>query len=737
MNRIKKVTVESVILHSMRRMAYFLVSLLGILVLLFLCIETFRKLKSDMANEIATASNRISLSVNGYKNIVKDLGLQPAFSNKFVPLSYKETLLDRRCVEYNFSSGGIVNLDGFSEMDAFFRGDRQYFLKASKGEVVISDPIVSKEDNGLVVFVAAPVWKQGIVGGEILNVVYCSLNPNFLVEFLEKIPASKHSDAYILSSDGTVVGSLNEALVLSQNNNIKNAATQKQYRKIAKIETEILKDGMKPSFYFLGPVLNCFAAEKIDGTPDWKLVIRTPVYDYLFPFYIFFAYVVFIAIGCWFYAVVKSNKISKMISKPVQKIADRLRLAAEGDYTSEVVDVYKIEEIKMISEATQSLVSRMDTILNGADRYRETVSIENLIDGNDCLPLFEHYKKKYNVAVCIKDSQGNLLAGEEDLDSNTIYRERIVLNGRFVGFFEMSPKPGNKISEDAMKADIAVFSKVFENLIASNLRKTAQYKAWRGNEDANIKRFIGMTEEISADLHKWIEDIDELNEQGERKNLRQNIADFSARAKSALVTLDDTFEVIKFSDMRVTVEERDYSVIELVEFIGNRLSAQFQEDTIFLDLDDAQDMVRRLYGDFDGISRFVIRFVSCFSSKDPSKKIDLTFGTERKIYSCNLKITITLENGLLNHEEIEKIKEICKASTENFGEIEGKNASSMKSEMDDAANEISSIENYIYGFSKFYSVFKMAQLMNIRVSLKEKAGSVIIVTEIAQLEGGA
>lgn len=91
--------------------------------------------------------------------------------------------------------------------------DREYFQNAMKGNVTVTEPIVSRVTGELMIIIAAPIWKNGITDGETVGCITIVPDPEFLNDIVRSIKVSDNCGAYIIDKNGNTIADLDSDLV--------------------------------------------------------------------------------------------------------------------------------------------------------------------------------------------------------------------------------------------------------------------------------------------------------------------------------------------------------------------------------------------------------------------------------------------------------------------------------------------------------------------------------------------
>jgi len=118
---------------------------------------------------------------------------------------------------YDFLALGIVYPDGttlYSDGSTAQLGDRDYVKKAFKGESNVSNPILSRVTNEMVLMFASPIRQED----EIVAVLIGRKPTNALNNTIADMGYGEKGYAYIMGKDGTMYAHENEQYVLDQRN---------------------------------------------------------------------------------------------------------------------------------------------------------------------------------------------------------------------------------------------------------------------------------------------------------------------------------------------------------------------------------------------------------------------------------------------------------------------------------------------------------------------------------------
>jgi len=123
--------------------------------------------------------------------------------NKDMFSDYEMLFLANSAGDSNNNGGTIANI-----------ADREYFKEAMKGQIVISDPLVSKGTGNLIVVVAAPVKNDT---GNIIGVIGGNVPISELTGIINEEKLGDSGYAYMVNQEGLIIAHEDQSLVLKEN----------------------------------------------------------------------------------------------------------------------------------------------------------------------------------------------------------------------------------------------------------------------------------------------------------------------------------------------------------------------------------------------------------------------------------------------------------------------------------------------------------------------------------------
>ena len=340
---------------------------LGVIAIAMSYINTNRLLEQTFSETAKIAADKVGYEIQSFANIVTEIGCDATFTETSLTVEDKQEIIDQKVEKYNLERGNLLGTDGISIFDGNDYSERDYFKAAMKGETFVSDPLISKRTGDLTIIVAAPIWKDGLPDTTVIGVVYIVPDPNILNDTVASISVSKNSAAYMLNAEGTTIANKNIESVKNQENTIKDAEKDSSLKKLASLESKMIKGESGFDTYRYNGKKKFLAYAPVSQSNNWSLAINAPTSDFMLTtilgiILVIVAIVVSVSVG-----VVITNKLAAAIGNPIKECADRLVLLAEGDLTSPIPTGSSDDETGILTEATSKLVNGINIIIKDID----------------------------------------------------------------------------------------------------------------------------------------------------------------------------------------------------------------------------------------------------------------------------------------------------------------------------------------------------------------------------------
>jgi len=334
-------------------------------------------LETSMIETAKVSADQISDYINGYKNIVSEIGSIPALSDPKISLEEKKKIIEAKASSYGFLRGNIIPSNGIGLLNGEDYSNSDHFKASMKGDAFCSNPSIGVTSGEMRCVFSAPIWKDGIPKSEIWGVVSFVPNPDFLNNKVKEIKVGEHSTSYILDKNGLTIAAVEVELV-GVENAVEQAKTDSSFVEIAKIEQRMIdgETGFASAKYEGENDIYSFAP--IPGTDGWSIAVNSLQSDFLGGLIVFI--IAMIAIISLFIVIsfFAARKFASSIAKPISDCTYRLNLMSEGDLKSPVPSTDAIDETGQLLRDLAITIDRLNGAISEVDSNLAAVANGNL-----------------------------------------------------------------------------------------------------------------------------------------------------------------------------------------------------------------------------------------------------------------------------------------------------------------------------------------------------------------------
>lgn len=273
-----------------------------------------------------------------------------------------------------FMDMAVVQPDGtaqYSDGTTSQLGDREYIKKAFAGEVNVSDLLISRVTNSVVLMYAAPIKKDGKVVGALIG----RRDGNALSAITNDRGYGSSGYAYMINSSGTVVAHPDKEKVMSQFNPIEAAKQDESVKSAAELFEKILAEKSGVSKYeFQGKDLYA-AYSPVQGS-NWIFVITADRDEVLASVSSLRNIIMLVMLIVLFISIVAAYMIGHSITKPIIETVKYAGEIAGLNIRSNVPESYlkKKDETGILARALQSITDSLRDILTEISNSSEQIA---------------------------------------------------------------------------------------------------------------------------------------------------------------------------------------------------------------------------------------------------------------------------------------------------------------------------------------------------------------------------
>ena len=218
-----------------------------------------------------------------------------SFFSTITALARREAIMrnDMSCEEKALSL--IKEVEFYNEIDAFGIcdrlgrtwitdgnhlniSDREYFISAMEGRPYITEPMMSRADKKIYVYISTPIYDNSKT---IIGVLYARVYAEGLSKMISDIVIGESGDCYVIGLSGNTIGDNDLEAVKSMENSIQKAKTNLDFDSIAAFEKKALDSKESGTGYFTWEGQKNIASYGIIEYTGWRVILSAPVNEFL------------------------------------------------------------------------------------------------------------------------------------------------------------------------------------------------------------------------------------------------------------------------------------------------------------------------------------------------------------------------------------------------------------------------------------------------------------------------
>ncbi len=253
---------------------------------------------------------------------------------------------------------------GLLEKDGTFHGtdgslsngaDREYFKKALQGQSSISEPLISKVDNTLIMVAAAPIKDAG---GNIVGVLSAIMYAATMSSVVESIHFGETGYGYMINKEGTVLAHPDHDMINTYNpfQDSKNNVSEL----LVLIEKMIAGESGFGKYTWTDNSVKLMSFAQVPGM-DWSIAVTAPESELMagvekMKVNILLAALAFIILGS-----LVAFYLGTIIANPLKAASSHAALIAGGDLTVKIEEKYlkSADELGEMSRSLDNMVKSL------------------------------------------------------------------------------------------------------------------------------------------------------------------------------------------------------------------------------------------------------------------------------------------------------------------------------------------------------------------------------------------
>jgi len=231
-------------------------------------------------------------------------------------------------------SMGIADLEGnvvLTDGTTANVSDRDYFKMAISGQKEVSDPIVSKVTNSVILVYAVPIK----IDNKIKGVLMATRDGNALSDITNNIKFGKSGQAYMINNTGTVIAHSDRNLVMEMYNAIEDFKENPELESLIQLEKQMIEGKEGVGQYTFKGMTKYMSFAPVPGT-RWSIAITAPKSEVMEKISELTVVMICISIAFLIISIVITILIAESISKPIKLASNYLNIVSTGDFTGEI-----------------------------------------------------------------------------------------------------------------------------------------------------------------------------------------------------------------------------------------------------------------------------------------------------------------------------------------------------------------------------------------------------------------
>jgi methyl-accepting chemotaxis protein len=339
--------------------------------------ETMTAKAQDAARLIA---NKIEIDLNELHNIAESpamvsmnhLEQQSFLADIKNQIKYKD-------IAVATPDGSIIMSDGHNYNIA----NKEFFKLAMQGESNITEPILTRPDGRMQVYLATPI----ISLSKILGVLVATYNGNNLYDVTNNLSFGKTGYAFVINEQGTKIIHPQYEMVTAMDNDLKNVQKNPALKDLVALQKRMIAGEQGFGAYTYNGIDKVMGFAPIPGT-KWSLAVTSPVQELMNSLDELKNGIIVITLIMLLIGLLANYNMGYQISRSIVASVAQAKLMEQGDFTQDVAPAFlaRNDELGELSRAldrvTKSIRNLVGEISNSTHELAAS-SQELLAAGED------------------------------------------------------------------------------------------------------------------------------------------------------------------------------------------------------------------------------------------------------------------------------------------------------------------------------------------------------------------
>jgi len=311
------------------------------------------------------AANVINGRVNAQLSALEVMADRTEFKDGAVSWDVKKNILVEECSRAGHISMGIADLNGnviYTNDKTLNIKDMEYYKKALKGKIAVSDPAMDKNANAFLIHYAVPIYDNNRY---IVGVLIADRNGMELSRIINDITYGKSGRALIINKEGTTIAHTSAELVTKCDNVIRDSEKDTELKQLATINKKMINGEIGSGEYTYKGETKYMGYAPIAST-GWSIGIAVPKSEVLAGLSGILKSVTMFSIVFLIGGVIVIMILSKFLTHGINELKKNVDQISSGDFTSEFKGKYlkSRDEIGSITRSVEDMQDKIKAMIN-------------------------------------------------------------------------------------------------------------------------------------------------------------------------------------------------------------------------------------------------------------------------------------------------------------------------------------------------------------------------------------
>jgi methyl-accepting chemotaxis protein len=468
----------------------------------------------ELADKARISADSMERRAHVLKSELEIASTNEQIANNELSVAERSAILQRACEKSDYLEFSVAAANGitYNSDGKINISDREYFQRAMEGTTFISDPIVQRKDNELVLisgtkFADGSGIAFGLIPYDIFNIS------------LKDIHVGDTGYVFLICDDGVVISYPDFKV-------IENLGTFSDYAKTEGLESseaaffealgelsdKIIETGTGSTEFTANGVVNMVSFKPVEGPEGWIVVSIVPKREMMNSFYSQLYILLFALLAMLIVGVIMALWFAKLFTRPIIEMSARLRKLSDGDLMSATNMVVNTQDFQDLSDLLDGTTEYLGEYVGDIDYV-----LGHLAEGD----LAVHSEVKYvgdfvGIGRSLNLIQGNMnemiKAIGESTNLITAQSEQISDNAQNLADGSISSSTSLKhLADTVTRVNENISATVSETNSAGELAGIARQTAAEGT--SKVKHLIASMDDINSAaaaierINKVIDDI--------------------------------------------------------------------------------------------------------------------------------------------------------------------------------------------------------------------------------------